>query len=317
MKNIWILGGANIDICGTAVKKLIEKDSNIGNIEISLGGVGRNIAQACAVLSSHISYVKVNFVTCFSHDHYGNILMEDCQKLGIDCSFSVVGSSFPTSIYLAILDHNKDLSLGMSDMRILEDMTIDRLKDIMAHISPEDILVIDSNLDNNLLEYVFKNAPCSIASDPVSINKINKLLPFISNINIFKPNKIEAEALTGMAIEDDASASKALSWFMDRGVSEILITLADRGILLGFDNNKKYYIRHRKLLLDNVTGGGDSFLGGYVLERICGKNPLDAAKFAVCTAVLTIESHYHERRLITQEKILKNIDKMDISFVEI
>ena len=37
------VGGANLDICGRAGGQILERDSNIGSIHLSSGGVCRNI----------------------------------------------------------------------------------------------------------------------------------------------------------------------------------------------------------------------------------------------------------------------------------
>ena len=63
--SIWVFGGANIDVIGHALNNLIEYDSNIGEIELSYGGVGRNIAQSCLLFSDKSTDINVNLITCF------------------------------------------------------------------------------------------------------------------------------------------------------------------------------------------------------------------------------------------------------------
>ena len=43
-----VVGGANVDIGGRSAAPLVPADSNPGTITLSLGGVGRNIAQSAA-----------------------------------------------------------------------------------------------------------------------------------------------------------------------------------------------------------------------------------------------------------------------------
>jgi len=59
-KTICVIGGANIDLCGSSLEPLRNYDSNPGTISVSFGGVGRNIAQILALLDQ-----KVRFVSCF------------------------------------------------------------------------------------------------------------------------------------------------------------------------------------------------------------------------------------------------------------
>ena len=83
MSNIYIIGGANIDITGISINSLIMHDSNPSNIKISFGGVARNIAENCAVVGKKVYFSKV----C-SNDVFGESLRRDLINKGIDISLS-------------------------------------------------------------------------------------------------------------------------------------------------------------------------------------------------------------------------------------
>ena len=53
---ILVIGGTNIDINATSINEIVLKDSNIGNIEISIGGVAKNIAENLARLDLDVSF---------------------------------------------------------------------------------------------------------------------------------------------------------------------------------------------------------------------------------------------------------------------
>lgn len=144
---ICVIGGANIDICGSSLEPLKNYDSNPGTIAVSYGGVGRNIAQICALLKQ-----KTKFVTVFSSDEYGQMMRKDCETLGMDTSDCAVDNDLPSSMYIAILDNNRDMKIAMSDMRILRSMTVEMLEPILKRLSKDDIIIIDSNLDMQCIE---------------------------------------------------------------------------------------------------------------------------------------------------------------------
>ncbi len=336
MNDIWVFGGANIDVCGTSVNKLIEYDSNIANIELSFGGVGRNIAQSAALFLDNKEHC-VRFITCFSNDHYGEMLRNDCEELGMDIGYSIVSDKYPTSMYLAILDNNRDMRIAMSDMRILDEINREVIEKAIKDIGPGDIVVVDSNFPDSLLRFIRDSvneinssaeteaqpgARVRIASDPVSINKIDRLIPIISDLSIFKPNKIEAEALTGIAIKDEESARQNLEWFLDKGVEEIIITMASDGVLLGVNNrldddnaerdNNLYWYMHREIEMDSANGGGDAFMGAYLSSRIIGIPPEEAVEIAIATAIHTIERVASARRNINRDIVREFLDDCDI-----
>ena len=285
-RRIWVIGGANIDIIGISHHSLKDYDSNIGTIRTLFGGVGRNIAEACAELGE-----KVNLVTCFGCDDYGHLLKEHCARLGIDTSYSIESQSHNTSVYLAILDENRDMRIGMNDMSILSEIDENVLSRALQAMTNDDIMVMDSNLNEELVDYIVSNSPAEIASDPVSAAKISRLERVLGRIGIFKPNAIESEALTGIEILDDESAKKSLDWFSERGVEEIIITLGARGILLGYEGDRIWYT-HKTVEMSSANGGGDALFGAYLSRRIRGEDPREAIKFAMAAAILKISGEY-------------------------
>lgn len=295
-----------MDILGTAQLDLKDFDSNIGSITVSAGGVGRNIAQACSLMGE-----RVNLVTCFADDFFGDYLKKDCRELGIDITYSKLYSRHSSSMYLAIMDRDGDMRLALSDMDIMKELDSSMVEYVFSKIDPKDLLVIDSNLNSEMLDYIFANAPCKLASDPVSMAKINKLKPYINKLSIFKPNKYEAEALSGIEVEKE-NYEKILAWFLNQGIEEIIITMDKEGALLGTKEGK-YLLNHRYSNVDNATGGGDAFFGAYIAMRMKNLKPLEAIKYAVTAAVTNIETEVSSRRYINLEYIEPEIEKMNIT----
>lgn len=313
-KRIWVIGGANIDIVGHAAHPLKEYDSNIGSIRESFGGVGRNIAQACAELGE-----KVNLVTCFGADAYGRLIEENCAHIGIDTSYSIRSDKHPTSSYIAILDENRDMRIAMNDMSILEELDEKVLKRALDDMTREDILVIDSNLDPSYIEYIVDNSKARIASDPVSAAKIPRLKSVLGKINIFKPNAIEAEALTGIEIADKESAKASLEWFRAHGIDEVLITLGEKGILCGTEEGL-WNITHRVVEMESANGGGDAMFGAYLSRRLRGENVRNSIEFAIAAAIhkITGGKEILSETEVEKEEVIKELIKtLDIKEIEL
>ncbi|BET21129.1 carbohydrate kinase family protein [Solobacterium moorei] len=306
MSSIFVIGGANIDIVGSSIDPLQNFDSNPGEISIAYGGVGRNIAQICALLGENIK-----FVTCFSGDSYGQSMKEDCKRLGMDVSMSSTVEDLPSSMYIALLDNNRDMKLGMSDMRILRRMDAKMLQPILETLHEDDIIIIDSNLDMESIEYIAIHAKARIAADPVSAHKATRLKSVLNHLDIFKPNQFEASELTGIWIKDEETARQNLDWFIEHGVKEVIISMADRGILLGTAEHKTWFT-HRPINMENATGGGDSLLGAYVASRLAGKCPLESMRFGISAAVISIEQDAVRRRNLNTEEVNAKISDMKI-----
>ena len=310
----WIIGGANIDIIGCAAHPLKDYDSNIGTISTSFGGVGRNIAQACAELGE-----KVNLVTCFGADGYADVLKESCKALGIDTTFSIDSNKYGTSVYLALLDEHRDMRIAMNDMSILSELDRTALIPALEKMDDNDFLIIDSNLDSRLIEFIVENTSAKIASDPVSAAKAPRLKPVLNKIDIFKPNAVEAQELTGIDIfthvdageeestgtveVDESRARESLEWFLSRGVKEIIITLGSKGVLLGTPS-EKLWITHKTVEMESANGGGDAMFGAYLSRRMRGDEPRKAIEFAITMAIHKITNQDNLETLDIKEKRL-------------
>ena len=64
-----VIGGMNFDVVGISEKTLMMRDSNIGKIRFSAGGVGRNIAEQLARQGA-----ETTLFTCVSDDFAGQML---------------------------------------------------------------------------------------------------------------------------------------------------------------------------------------------------------------------------------------------------
>ena len=79
MKEVVVIGGSSIDIIGSPQYDFIARDSNPGQIEITAGGVGRNIAENLARLG-----VNCTLLTCIGKDVYGKIIIQKSMEAGIN-----------------------------------------------------------------------------------------------------------------------------------------------------------------------------------------------------------------------------------------
>ncbi len=105
-------------------------------------------------------------------------------------------------------------------------------------------------------------------------------------VDILKANESEMEVLTGSKDAKEA-AVVLFAW----GVKEIVITLGSRGSLI-YDGIDFYNIPAFKPATDVVdaTGCGDTYMAGYLYQRIKGTGFQLAGEFAAAMATLKIES---------------------------
>ena len=71
-----VIGGVNVDIGGKAVAPLIPKDSNPGKINVSFGGVARNVAHNMRLLG-----LNVKLITALGEDDYAAKVNKECEAV--------------------------------------------------------------------------------------------------------------------------------------------------------------------------------------------------------------------------------------------
>ena len=280
MTKCIIIGGCNIDIVGSCKNELVRYDSNIGEITISYGGVGRNIAENISKLN-----IKPYFKSVFTDDLFGKLLYQKCIDDNFDLSYSQIINNKRSSIYLAILDNSSDLDVGISDMEILDNMTKSDIIYTLNDFNEDDYVIFDTNLDEDIIKSIIDNKHYKLCCDPISINKIYKIKDYIKYIDIFKPNLYEAKSLSNKDFATDS-----LKYLVDNGCTNPMISLNKDGVM--YYNNYKYIRKYisNKLDIINATGAGDSFFATYISYIIKGYSIDISIEYALLASALTLSS---------------------------
>ena len=283
---ISIIGGANVDIIGLPYKKLRMKDSNPGKTTISLGGVGRNIGENLSRLG-----VNTKIITVLGNDIYGKLLMEECKKINLDISESLILENGNTSTYLAILDEYGDMELALSSMDIIERMDMHFIKEKQAIIENSNICILDTNIPTAVLEYMVTNFNIDFFLDTVSTTKAEKAKHILGYFHTIKPNKLEAEILSGMPINNMEDLKNAAGYFVRKGVKRVFITLGEKGVYY-FDGEKEKYMSSPNVEIINATGAGDAFMAALGYSYLNNLDIENTLKFSIATSIVTLESEY-------------------------
>ncbi len=139
---VVVIGGANIDLRGRPVGEVLERHtSNPGKINVGSGGVGRNIAHNLALLN-----VPVTLLSAVGDDGEGIRILEETGKDGVRTEQMIISGEHPTGIYLAILDEKGEMEVAVSDMQILEEITVEYLRSKAYLIKESKIVVVDTNI---------------------------------------------------------------------------------------------------------------------------------------------------------------------------
>lgn len=257
-KRIAVVGGANVDIGGFPLNTLIAGDSNLGQVRISSGGVGRNIAENAALMG-----LNVKLITAVGDDANGRMLLEHCGKKGIGTSSVLVEADAGTSVYLFINDSRNDLHCAINDMEIQQRITPEKLAERLDMLNQMDAVVMDANLPPESIMFLAQNVKAPIFCDPVSVTKAIKLKPALEYIYCLKPNRMEAELLSGMQIRDFMDAAEAARRLVNAGVKRVVLTMGEQGAICA-DAVSCSFLPNAVRSVVNTTGAGDAFMAALV-----------------------------------------------------
>ena len=139
-----------------------------------------------------------------------------------------------------------------------------------------------------LFRSLAEHCTAPIFADPVSVSKAGKLKPYLSKINTLKPNRIEAEYLSGVKITDQTSLQKAADVLLSTGLHRVFISCGTDGVF-GADHNNSIMFPCYKANMKNATGAGDAFMAAITWAYLEGTNLSDTCAIASAAAAIAVE----------------------------
>ena len=280
---VTVIGGSNMDIQGFPNNSLVMYDSNPGKVDISMGGVGRNIAENLSRLN-----VNTKLISAIGNDLYGNTILSECKNLNIDVNDCLVSDEYSTSIYVSILNNSKDMQLAISHMDIIEKLDESFIHSKHKSIDDSKAIVIDTNLSNEAIDFITRTySHLPIFVDTVSTAKCLKIKDILDRFEGIKLNKYEAETLSGIKIENLDDVKKSCEFFINKGIKNVFITLGGDGVYCA-NTDKAVHIPGVKINIINATGAGDAFMSGIMYGFMNDLDLEETAKFSVGASILAL-----------------------------
>lgn len=292
MPKVLVVGASNVDYVALSNNKLIRKDSNIGKLNITFGGVGRNIVENLAILEDDVS-----FITFLGNDSFGKELRKDLESINV--KIYSPNKKERTSSYLAVLDSNGDMDVAICDTEIIDKSTVEDIKPFDDVISEFTSIVLDANINDKIIDHIFKEySDKKILVEAVSANKVKRYEKYLDKIYLFKSNVLEAKHLLNLYDAEPMLLAKRL---MERGVKNVVITDGGKPVIIG-ENNEVVFVTPKPIeKIISASGAGDSLFAGLIHGLINGASLVESVAFGIKVSQMT---------LLVEESVNKDIKKI-------
>ncbi len=282
------VGAANVDVHGRSRKAIVMRDSNPGFLRTSVGGVTRNILENLTRQG-----VSTSLLTAVSDDVYGEKILRDSAAAGIDVSHVHLKKGVTSSCYVAMLDERGDMLLGMSDMRIIQNLHTSYLDENRALLQNATAIACDACLPCDFLDYLVSEPAngAKVFIDPVSTAYARQMKPITGKFYGIKPNEMELAILSGMKVESETDIERACEALLNLGVSRIAVSRGERGCYYADANGNRIFRALRPVeQMVNATGAGDAFMAGFIHGLIDDMPTETGIDYALASGIAAIES---------------------------
>ena len=213
-----------------------------------------------------------------------------------------------TSTYVFVGDSDGDMAVAVADMEICEKLTPDYFASQKELLDGAAAVVVDANLPRESIAYLVEHCAAPLFVDPVSTVKAEKLQGLLSHVHTLKPNRIEAELLSGVKITDNATLHQAAQALLDQGVQRVFLSLGGDGVF-AVQQGETHLEPICKAEMRNATGAGDAMMASLVWSFLAGRDLAESCAAGTAAAAIAVESEETINPNMSAEAVLARAAK--------
>lgn len=286
---VLVIGSTGIDLVGRAAGPLQDRTSNPGTLRLSHGGVARNIAENLARLGT-----EAMLISAVGDDEQGLALLQRAAEAGINVEHVLQVPGAATGAYLAVLDSDGSLHLGLDDMQVIGQLSPTYLAKQESLFQSAAVIVIDANLPAESMDLILRFARqyrVPVAADPTSVSLAGRLIPHLKDLWLVTPNEAEAATLSPLEVphadvEQTLAAAKQL---VSAGVEIAVITMAEFGLGYAWAEGSGH-VPAVRTEIEDPTGAGDALTAAVIFALLNGVPVDEAVRLGLAAAAHTLRT---------------------------
>ncbi|WP_078060192.1 MULTISPECIES: ribokinase [Gracilibacillus] len=281
--SILVIGSFMMDLVVRAPRAPENGETVIGDSFARYpGGKGANQAVTVSRLGE-----KVTMIGKLGVDEFGHEAIRTLQEEGVNTDYMLRDPIHPTGVGSVTVDQH-------GDNRIIvvpganTTYRPDELDEVTDLIQEADMIILQLEMNMDLIEkavnwaYLYQTP---VILNPAPAAKLSDAL--LRKITYLTPNESEAEILTGISVKNLKDAEQAGRFLLNKGVANVIITLADKGAVVVNKNGVAHIPAFYVESLDSVAAG-DAFNGALAVG-LARKKPLEeVVRYANAVGALTV-----------------------------
>ncbi len=246
------------------------------------GGKGANQAVAAARLGA-----DVRMIGRVGNDVFGPTLIESLQATGVDVSDVVVTPDASSGIAVILLDEGREnYIVGIYGANMACDEV--QVEAASRALEGADALLLQMEVPLEVsLEAakIARQEGVRVIYDPAPPSGIPAEAYTV--FDIIAPNQSEAEVLTGITVNDVASAQEAAKVLRSRGAPTAIVKLGEDGVVYS-SGDLADHIPAFQVEAEDTVAAGDGFAGALAVALAEGQALEDALRFANAAGALVV-----------------------------
>lgn len=280
---VAVVGSVTADLTTFSQRLPVPGETILGDdFTLVLGGKGANQAVAAGRAGA-----RTSFIGCVGSDLFHDMIVDGLTEAGVDLDHlrTVPG---PTGIAHIRVDASAQNDIVMVPLAnaALSVEQIDAALDALAGRAT--VLLTQLEIPVELACHAVKTGRergLTVVLDPAPAADLPD--DVWASIDVITPNESEAARITGIAVTDPAGAERAGRWFLDRGVTAAVVTLAGAGAMLVTADGAELIEPFAVTAVD-TTAAGDAFSGYLGAALAEGETLQHAVRLAAAAGALAV-----------------------------
>lgn len=283
--HVTVFGSFVVDLMGRTPHLPLPGETVKGTF-FRQGAGGKGFNQAIAAKKTG---ADITIITKLGKDMMADIALNAMKDVGMSGDALLYSEDVPTGVALITVDENtsqNEIVVIPGACGTITPQEIDARKDIISG-SEYLLLQLEVNQDaNDIVAGFAKESSVKVIVNTAPYQPVSD--GFLSGVYLVTPNETEAEALTGVHVEDIADARRAAGYFFEKSVQNVIITLGQKGVYVNSKDREELIPAYKVDAID-TTGAGDAFNGGLLTALAEGKDLFEASRFANAVAALSVQ----------------------------